>query len=67
MSEQRLEESKEARDSNIILASTLLTESNTLLYVATAISNVLADAASKETKDIQKNILEEHCDDSVGH
>jgi hypothetical protein len=66
-SDQLREKSDEARDSNIILASSFLTESNTLLFVATAISNTLADAARKETKDIQTSILEEHKDDSPGH
>ena len=66
-SDQLREKSDEARDSNIILASSFLSESNTLLFVATAISNVIADASRKETKDIQTSILEEHKDDSVGH
>ena len=66
-SAQLHEKSKEASDSNIILASTFLTESNTLLFVATAISNVLADASRKETDELRTSILEEHCDDNVGH
>ena len=67
MSDQRLKESEEVRDSNILLASSLTSQSNVLLYVATAISNVLVDASRKETKDIQTSILEEHKDDSPGH
>jgi len=66
-SDQLAIKSQEARDRNIILASSLLTEANTLLYVATAISNILADAAREETKDIQTSILEEHKSDSPGH
>lgn len=66
-SEGLLRKSNEARDSNIILASSFLTESNALLFVATAISNVVAAASRKETDEIQTSILEEHKSDSPGH
>lgn len=72
--EQFYTHAEEVEGTNIVLSSSLLAQANTLLFVSTAIGNVLADAirkeadaVRKETDKIHTSILEEHEDDSPGH